>query len=190
MISMDKIVDSLEDIKIENEMYNNLLSISNKEILVGIPEENVERVEEGESSPNNASLLYLHTNGSPLKNIPPRPVLEPAIAAPENAKRIEEDLKQVTDLLLDRRPQDAEKMMQITGQDAVNMAKDWFHDPRNNWAPNAPMTIMMKINKLRGKARKKALLAHKLGEQTSVPLIDTGQMRDAITFVVRDKTND
>ena len=39
-------------------------------------------------SVNNAELLYIHTKGSELQGIPPRPVLEPAIEAPGNKEAI------------------------------------------------------------------------------------------------------
>ena len=49
------------------------------EVCIGIPENTEERKDSKGTPVNNAELLFIHTNGSPVNNIPPRPVLEPAI---------------------------------------------------------------------------------------------------------------
>ena len=43
----------------------------------------------------------------------------------------------------------------------------WFENPQNGWPPNSPRTIRRK--------------------GSDQPLVDTGEMRKAITYVVRDK---
>ena len=58
------------------------------------------------------------------------------------------------------------RAMDVCGIAAQNYCRDWFTDPRNGWPPNSPITI----------ARKKS----------ARPMIDTGTMRKAITYVVRD----
>lgn len=55
--------------------------------------------------------------------------------------------------------------LRSAGNLAASYAKKWFTDPRNGWAPNSPRTIALK-----GSSR---------------PLIDTGAMQEAITYVVR-----
>ncbi|HCA7460069.1 TPA: hypothetical protein MX372_004907, partial [Enterobacter roggenkampii] len=53
-----------------------LKSISKKEVLVGIPEEDSER----EDVPfGNAGIGYVNEYGSPAQNIPPRPHLIPGV---------------------------------------------------------------------------------------------------------------
>ena len=47
------------------------------EVYVGISDETTTR-EKGEPV-TNAELMFIHTNGSPINNIPARPVIEPAI---------------------------------------------------------------------------------------------------------------
>ena len=46
------------------------------EVYVGIQQKESKREDE---QITNAELLFIHTNGSPINNIPPRPVIEPAI---------------------------------------------------------------------------------------------------------------
>lgn len=139
-----------------------LEDLQRSDVLVGIPEEENHRDENGIG---NAALLYIHTNGSPVRNIPARPVIEPAIKAEGNRQLINEQLKKAAKAILSKDAAAAESSLRRAGQIGANSAKRWFTDPRNNWAPNAPSTIRRK-----GSDR---------------PLIDTGALRQAITWVVR-----
>ncbi len=142
------------------QIAKDLDRLKHSEVLVGIPA--VKTGRKGDPI-NNAQLLFLHTNGSPLQNIPARPVLEPAIKA--NFKLIEPQLQRAAKQVLQRHPVEADVALQRAGTIAVNVSKRWFTDPRNGWQPNKPSTIAAK-----GSDR---------------PLIDTGQLRRALTFVVR-----
>ena len=168
--------------------------LKKKRILVGIPEKDAERDDEGinnaqllyvlshgvrkksmrtEMQPNIDSgmkyslayQLYIMAHGSPLWHSPPRPVLEPALEAHKDA--IAKLFKRV--MLAACRGDKAALQVAITncGIAAQNYCRDWFSDPRNGWAPNSPVTIALK-----GSAR---------------PMVDTGTMRKAITYVVREK---
>ena len=55
-----------------------------------------------------------------------------------------------------------------TGMFVQNKVRSWFTDSRNGWPPNAPSTIKAKKGK-------------------SNPLIDTGELRKSITYVVSNK---
>jgi hypothetical protein len=120
-----------------------------------------------ESGVNNAELLYIHTNGSPLKNIPARPVLEPALEDTQNRALIEPELRDVITSSLDGNQAAALQHLNRAGLLGQNAARGWFTNGKNHWAPNAPSTIRRK-----GSSR---------------PLIDTGSMRQAITFVVANE---
>lgn len=139
-----------------------LATLRKTDVLVGIPQVTSSRPGEIIS---NAELLYIQSKGSPARNIPARPVLEPAIQAPGNKEVIDEQLKQATIAVLHRNPERAKDYLNRAGQAASNAAKRWFFDPRNNWAPLKPATIKAK--------------------GSSQPLIDTGAMRKAITWVLR-----
>ncbi len=105
--------------------------------------------------------LYIHEHGSPLWQIPPRPVLAPAIAAAKG--RLMPLYEQaVRDAWAGIDPTEALKEV---GSAAAAECQAWFDDPRNEWPPNAPSTIREK--------------------GSSMPLIDTGQMRRAITYALR-----
>jgi len=140
-----------------------LAKIAKSDVLVGIPQSRNSR--KGEKI-GNAALMYIQTNGSPGHKIPARPVIEPAIAADGNRQAIASDLQDAVKGMLNDNPTQATTALRRAGMDGSNAAKTWFTDPRNNWPPNRPYTIRRK--------------------KSDRPLIDTGDLRRAITYVVRE----
>lgn len=134
------------------------------EVLVGIPEAETYRDEIDEEM-TNAALLYFHTHGSPLQNIPARPVIEPAIEASDNKEHIMAEFAKAARSAMQGDPDEMERHLNLAGQEGENAARGWFEDPRNAWPPNSPATIIRK-----GSDR---------------PLIDTGQLRKSIVYVIR-----
>ena len=145
---------------IYDKFKQSLKKISKVDLLVGVPQEETQR-EAGSKSITNAELMFIHTNGSPAKNIPPRPTIEPTIN--ENKARItkmfSEGVKNA--LSKDGSTKDIEKL----GIWLTNKIKAKFGS--DELAPNSPATI----------AKKKS----------DRPLIDTGQLRNSITYVIRNK---
>lgn len=111
---------------------------------------------------STAYQLYIHAHGSALWRSPPRPVLEPSIEY--NKESLTKQLKKVAQAALDG--QDPNVELQKSGMMAQNFAREWFTNPANRWPPNADSTVERK-----GSDR---------------PLIDTGQLRRAITYVVKE----
>lgn len=152
----------------ESELFERLREIAHSQVLVGVPEETSTRPESDDPTKEivtNAGLLYLHTDGSALLHIPARPVIEPAIEAEGNKGPIAEELALAAKAVLDGNPQLADKRLGRAGMLGQNAARAWFHDPRNGWPPNAPLTIFLK--------------------GSSSPLIDTGELRKSIVYVIR-----
>lgn len=182
------------------DMLKSLDDLKAKEVLVGIPQEKSSRPDEGIGS---AELLYIHTHGvrkhsmrnemdksmasgmeysqaydlyimehgSPLWRSPPRPVLEPSIKA--NANEIAEQLAKATTAAIDGDLKAANEYLERAGMVAQNAARDWFTNSENGWPPNSPKTVNRK--------------------KSDNPLIDTGELRKAISYVIREKgvaTND
>ena len=144
------------------EILKGLLALKDIDVLVGIPQEKSSR--KGEPI-TNAELAFIHTNGSPINNIPPRPFLHPAI---EKNKEVLAKYQLAAILAaLDGKASEAKNACEKLGMKAASLAKSWFTDSRNGWAPNKPKTISKK--------------------GSSNPLIDTSAMRNAITYVVRQK---
>ena len=174
-------------------LISRIEKLKRKRIMVGIPEQKAAR--QGEPI-NNAQLLYIlshgvrkksmrqemqpkidagmkysaayqlyiMSHGSPLWQIPPRPVLEPALEA--HADAIGELFQAVVKAACRGDEAAMQRAMNVCGMAAQNYCRDWFTDPRNGWPPNSPLTI-----KEKGSER---------------PLIDTGTMRKAITYVIRE----
>lgn len=115
---------------------------------------------------SNAQLLYLFSKGSGLRNQPGRAVLEPAILANGNREKIAALIAQSNQAFVDGDTKQSRDLLRKAGIVATKAAKDWFTDPRNNWAPNAASTI-----------------AHK---GKDAPGLYTKAMRNAITHVEKD----
>jgi len=142
-----------------------LKAIANKQVLVGVPEEKTERKDTDRI--NNAQLMYIHTNGSPVMGIPARAVIEPAIEAEDNKEAIATELGGAVKAYLDKDPKTSNKQLKRAGMVAQNACRAWFEDSRNNWPPNSPLTIAKK--------------------GSDKPLIDTSQLRKSIIHVIREK---
>lgn len=144
------------------EISRSLDALQRQDVLVGIPQEESSRPQE---EPNNAELAFLHSVGSPAQNIPARPFLQPAINA--NIDKIAKIQALALKAALDGNKTAVGINIEKVGMLTQNVIKAWFVDPRNGWPPNSPVTI----------ARK----------GSDKPLIDTGQLRNAIHYVLRRK---
>lgn len=134
------------------------------EVVVGITEESNSARENGMS---NASLLYLHENGVPSHNIPPRPVLKPAIHDGQTNLKIKKLLKEAAiDAMVRGNKVKCEQNFHKAGMVGRDACKKWITDG-GHLAPNAPSTIAKK--------------------GSSKPLIDTGSMVNSISYAVRKK---
>lgn len=172
----------------EKNLAASLALLANKRVLIGIPSTTAlerklqlmslasgktgrrhKKIEHQAvvSGVNNAELLYIHTNGSPLKNIPARPVIEPAIEDETNKALYMPELRAAAESALDGDKDKADEHLNRAGLIGQNVSRGWFTNSKNHWAPNALSTIRAK-----GSSR---------------PLIDTGALRQSIIFVVTDK---
>lgn len=149
------------------EIKKAIEALKRKEVLVGIPQAESSREGEGIT---NAELLFIHTNGSPIRNIPPRPVIEPAIE--DDKAVISKLMGNATKHALNGEETAAMKELEKAGLEAQSASQDWFDNPKNGWPPNSPSVMAAKIKK---------------GSTDPKPLIDTGELRKSITYVVRDK---
>lgn len=138
-----------------------IMDMQKNDVLIGVPQEKTERREEGKEPITNAELMFIHTKGSPSRNIPARPTLEPAVE--ENAERIGQMYREAIKVAL--QGGNPSHILEKIGLYASNKAKAKFGS--DDLVPNAPSTIKQK-----GSDR---------------PLIDTGQLRNSVTYVVRRK---
>ena len=120
-----------------------------------------------ETAINNAQLVYIHTNGSLLKHIPARPIIEPAIKERDNLNLITSELKLAAQAALDGKSDSVTAHLGRTALLAEGIVRRWFTDPRNHWAPNSPETIRRK--------------------SSDRPLIDTAELRKSIVGIVSEE---
>ncbi len=147
------------------KMDRALKALVAQDVLVGVPEKTNRRKE---PKVNNAMLAYIHDNGSPLRGIPAREFLRPGIKTVQleiaarfgqaGRKALEGNHQEVTKGLMDAG---------LIAQKAVRR--------KITVGPFKPL----KASTLRARRRR--------GRKGTSPLIDTGQLRQAINFVIRNK---
>jgi hypothetical protein len=187
-----KVVKKLDRV---GDVFKALQMLQQQDVLVGIPAEKASRRGQGINNAELGFLLsegvraesmrvemenmqasgasysaayqaYLLHHGNPLWHSPPRPFLEPAIKA--NIEKIAKYQALVIRAALAGDKTEMGAASQRLGMLGQNFVKGWFTDPRNEWPENAPATIQAK-----GSDR---------------PNIDTSQVRNAITYVIRGKS--
>lgn len=133
-------------------------------VMVGVPAEKSSRKD---GSPvTSADLAYIHENGAPEAGIPARPFLKPGIA--NKQEEIEDRLKAVGNAALDGNVGAVDRgfnAVGLIGQNAVRAKINEGVPP-----PLKPATLAAR--RARGRTGDK-------------PLIDTGQLRNALTYVIR-----
>ncbi len=140
------------------------------DVLVGIPDTNAERAPQpGEKdTASNALIGYVMETGSPAKNIPARPFLVPGVESVRDD--IAAQMKRGGKAALDNKPGGVEQAQIATGLIAQSAVKAKITS--NIPPPLAQRTLDER--KQRGVTR-------------SNTLIDTGQLLNAVNFVVRPK---
>lgn len=139
-------------------------------VLVGIPQETAERKEEN-AEINNATILAINEFGSPANNIPPRPVMSIGIqnAQADIAAEFGKAAKQALSQGLSALPVYYNRVGLIAAN-AIKLAIN----AQAGFAP--PSEATLKAREARGFQGTKALIV-------------TGQMRNAITYVVRGEND-
>ena len=176
-----------------DRVLTSLKELTGKEVLVGIPESETER---DDSAPiTNAALGYIHEFGSPPANIPARPFLIPGVRAVED-KAVAE-LQKAADAALSRDTEKATQHMERAGLIGEIGAKDAISN--GAFVPLQPGTIEERYRDRRTQTRRQdeehylALVKDGMspeGAQNATgirPLVNTGQLRNSLTHVVRRK---
>lgn len=163
------------DATLFQKMMQGFKFLQEAEVFVGIPQEKDSR----RGTISNAELLYIHTNGSPINHIPPRPVIEPALRDPDVRKQVQQQLGASMRKALIGNVNASEAEMAKAGMIAVAAIQKRFGS--EELAPNAPITIHggWMHNHVSGK------LFYVKGKGSSAPLIDTGALRQSITWTIR-----
>lgn len=180
-------VDNLPD------LLGQLSALTSKEVLVGFPEENADRAkEEGEKGEiTNAALAYIHDSGMPEQNIPARPFMIPSIE--EAAPRLAASLFRGAQRVLSGKETSAESELNRAGL----IAQASMRRKLNSGIPPplSDRTLQERARRgTKGRSGAQWELAWRAAgappsTQLAKPLIDTGQMRNAINYVIRKVRN-
>jgi phage gpG-like protein len=142
--------------------------LAGKQVMVGIPASKAER-EEGDTEPiNNAQLGYIHEYGAPASNIPARPFLIPGVAHAQDS--INNHLQKAVKAAMSGDDEKVDVELNATGLIAQAGARNEINN--GNFEALSARTLVDR---------------RKRGRTGSKPLIDTGQLRNAITYVIRKK---
>lgn len=144
-------------------------NLPDRRVLVGIPEDKTDRDDSHDVAYiTNAVLGYIHENGAPEANIPARPFLVPGIR--EARTQITSYLAQAGQAVLAGDSGKADRAMHAAGLVAQASVRNKIQT--GPFLPLAPGTLAAR------RAR---------GRTGTKPLLDTAQMRNAITYVIRNK---
>ncbi|SEI98862.1 hypothetical protein SAMN04244579_02714 [Azotobacter beijerinckii] len=184
-VTRDNVAMVLESIK----------QLAGQEVLVGIPATQAER-SDGDSSPlNNAQLVYIHENGSPARNIPARPFLVPGID--EQLQSIRPHLQKAASAAMDGNADRVQVELNAAGLIAADGARHKINF--GDFEPLSPETVRNRHRSRGTQSMREAerqyldLIAQgsapeQAQSETGIrPLINTGQLRNSITYVIRKK---
>lgn len=151
------------------ENFNRIIKkFKNDAVLVGIPEADTNRkANEGEEPITNAAILAINEFGSPANNIPPRPVM--AIGIRKSKTEIAEQFKLAVRGAFKSGLSALSTYYNRAGLIASNSIKKTINSQDGI---REPSDATLAIRKAQGFKGTKALIV-------------TGQMRNAITYVVR-----
>lgn len=169
-------------------IHRGMRALTKKDVLVGVPADTSGR-QSGDGL-NNAELSYIHEFGTEDGRIPPRPHLVPGI---RNAKDdIAEVLKEAAAGVLAGNPSAVEAGLNKAGLLGQNAVRATFTD--NDWPPLAESTLNAKPLKkndlgdvLTDKKGRPVREKSRAEQGKTNPLLDTGQLRKAHTYVIRNK---
>lgn len=169
------------------ELMRSIRQLAQREVLVGIPSNKTERNEPGEPI-NNATIGYIMEKGSPAKNIPARPHLIPGIdnATPAITERFAKAARAGVqgDLA------EADRQLAAAGMIAASSVKALITAGLSPALADSTLASRVRRNRAaKGAAAELARRAQGVapGSDLAKPLIESGQYRNAITYVLKKK---
>lgn len=166
-----------------------------QEVLVGIPASEAERNDEDPKPMNNAQLGYVHENGSPAQNIPARPFLIPGVE--DTQESYTSHLQKAVTAALNGDNTKVQTELNAAGLVASSGARNKI--TTGEFEPLSPATVR---NRRKSRSTKSMRAAEKKyleliangatpeqaqDEAGIRPLINTGQLRNSLTYVIRKK---
>ncbi|MFJ6322265.1 MULTISPECIES: hypothetical protein [unclassified Rhizobium] len=154
-----------------DDILKQIRALTKQEVLIGVPDENAGRQpEEGEKQEpiSNAEIGYVMEFGLPEKNIPARPHLVPGV-------------EEATDQL--------GNILQAGAEKALSGDKEAIDLALNKAGLAGQNAVRKKVNEgpFQELSEKTLAARRRRGRTGEKPLIDTGQYRNSLTYVIRPK---
>ncbi|RQZ78840.1 hypothetical protein DF056_20830 [Burkholderia cepacia] len=150
-----------------DEVLKSIAGLVKQEVLVGVPDSTAGRKDDGEPL-SNAEIGYIQETGSPANNIPARPHLVPGVQ--DARPKFEPQLQKGVEAALDGDLEQVQRRLNMAGIAAQNSVRAKVN---SNIAPQLAESTL-EARRRRGVTRENTL-------------IDTGQYRNSITYVIRKK---
>ena len=123
-------------------------------------------------------LLGIHTRGSPIMRIPPRPVVQPALSQDGLRSEMGDKLAEACEAAFDGDLAGTEKGLEDAGQRGADGIREYID--RGIPPPNAPVTLSG--GWIYNRVAKKGVPVK--GKSGAIPLVDTGQLRDEFDYEI------
>lgn len=150
-----------------DEVLKSIAGLAKQEVLVGVPDSTAGRKDDGEPL-SNAEIGYIQETGSPANNIPARPHLVPGVQ--DARPKFEPQLQKGAEAALDGDLEQVQRRLNLAGIAAQNSVRAKVN---SNIAPQLAESTL-EARRRRGVTRENTL-------------VDTGQYRNSITYVIRKK---
>ncbi|HEM8999487.1 TPA: hypothetical protein U2T46_001532 [Burkholderia cenocepacia] len=150
-----------------DEVLKSIAGLVKQEVLVGVPDSTAGRKNDGEPL-SNAEIGYIQETGSPANNIPARPHLVPGVQ--DARPKFEPQLQKGVEAALDGDLEQVQRRLNMAGIAAQNSVRAKVN---SNIAPELAESTL-EARRRRGVTRENTL-------------VDTGQYRNSITYVIRKK---
>ena len=126
-------------------------------------------------------LLGIHTHGSPVMRIPPRPVVKPALSQESLHAEMADKLAEACEAAMNGDLSGTEQGLKDAGQRGADGIREYID--RGIPPPNSPVTLSG--GWIYNRVAKKGVLVK--GKSGSTPLVDTGQLRDEFDYEIMEK---
>jgi hypothetical protein len=133
------------------------------------------------ASARSRFLLGIHTRGSPVMRIPPRPVVEPALAQEDLRQEMGEKLVSACKAAFDGDLSGTRRGLEEAGQRGADGIREYI-DSRIP-PPNAPVTLSG--GWIYNRVAKKGVYVN--GKSGSTPLVDTGELYNDFDWEITER---
>jgi len=133
------------------------------------------------ASARSRFLLGIHTRGSPIMRIPPRPVVEPALSQADLRAEMGEKLLSSCEAALDGNLPETKKGLEEAGKRGADGIREYIDGQIP--PPNSPVTLTG--GWIYNRVAKKGVYVE--GKNGSTPLKDTGALYNDFDWEIREK---